>query len=157
MNTKKNNYFSDYDDEYATCERTYATLCIYLPEHINPNTISEELSIQPSRIRIKGEVKDRRIKNWPNAWFLTTDEKIQSKDVRRHVDWLIEQLEGKEESILKLQANNGKIKISCYWLSSIGHGGPMLSPNTLKKLGDLGIEIEFDVYFDDGGDSPTIG
>lgn len=86
---------------------------------------------------------------WPTAWFLETDRVIASKDVRRHVDWLIEQLTGKEEIVRQVLANQGRVEVSCYWFSSNGHGGPMLSPYTMGKLSELGIGIWFDVYFDD--------
>ena len=145
-----NNSISEYDDAYATCEKTYATLCIYLPDQSDPNTVSDQLGLIPSRIPKKGENREGKTMHWPTAWFLTTDDEIQSKDVRRHIDWLIEQLTGMDEIISKLLSNNSKIIISCYWLSSVGHGGPILSPKIMGRLGELNIGIEFDVYFDRG-------
>jgi hypothetical protein len=153
MTALRNNSVSEYDDAYATCEKTYATLCIYLPDQYDPNSLSEELGITPSRIQVKGENREGSIMRWPTAWFLTTDEIIQSKDVRRHIDWLIDQLTGKEKIIQKLKVNSSKVEISCFWLSSSGHGGPMLSSNTMGRLGELGIVLGFDVYFDVSNDA----
>jgi Domain of unknown function (DUF4279) len=149
MNTSNKHFFSEYDDAYPTCERTYATLCIYLPDQCNPGTITNILGIKPTRIQIKGEVHQGAVKQWPSAWFLSSEGCIESKDVRRHVDWLIEHLASKEGIIHKLQAMGSKISISCYWLSSKGNGGPALSPITMRRLAELEIEIWFDVYFDD--------
>jgi hypothetical protein len=141
--------FSDYDDAYPTCAKTYATLCIYLPDLSDPNSVSEKLGIIPSKTHVKGENYQGRAMRWPTAWFLETEKQIQSRDVRRHIDWLIEQLTGKEDAIRELQISGSVILVSCFWLSSLGYGGPMLSPKTMKKLGELEIGIEFDVYFGD--------
>jgi hypothetical protein len=32
-------------------------------------------------------------------------------------------------------------------MSASGHGGPMLSPETMGRLSDLGVGIWFDIYF----------
>jgi hypothetical protein len=37
--------------------------------------------------------------------------------------------------------------IACLWDSHAGHGGPTLSPDLLRRLADLGIELWFDIYF----------
>ena len=140
---------SDYDDDYITCKRTYATLCIYLPTRSDPNTITSELGMVPSRIQTKGEIREGKTKNWPTAWFLTTDGKIQSNDCREHIDRLCKVLNGKEEILQNVQREGGSVVISCYWLSSFGHGGPMLTSKIMRRLGELEIELWFDVYFDD--------
>ena len=147
MNELREDSSPDYDDAYSTCERTYATLCIYLPDVIDLIEFSDQMAVSPSRIQTKGEIREGRVSRWPTAWFLEIDKVVESKDVRRHVDWLIEKLTGKEEIIRQVLANHGRVEISCYWLSSHGHGGPMLSPNTMGKLSKLGIGIWFDVYF----------
>jgi len=149
MNTSNKPFFSEYDDAYPTCEKTYATLCIYLPDQCNPGIITDKLGIKPTRTQIKGEVHQGVVKQWPTAWFLSSERCVESKDMRRHVDWLIEHLSDKEEIIHQLQASGNEIDISCYWLSSTGNGGPALSPKTMRKLAELDIGIWFDVYFDD--------
>src|SRR5689334_16919083 len=145
--------FFDYDDSYATCSRTHATLCIYLPGQSNPNEITEKLGIQPSRTQVKGEVRNGRVRNWPTAWFLESKEKVTSKEVRRHIDWLLEQLDGKSEVIRELQTDGSEIHLSCFWEPAVGDGGPMLDPELIKKLAPLKIGIAFDIYFDDNESS----
>jgi hypothetical protein len=142
---KKKTFFA-YNDSYPTCARTYATLCIYLPDASDPNAVSEKFGIQPTRTQVKGEIRNGKTKRWPTAWFLGTTEKVQSKDVRRHVDWLLDQLEDKSEIIRQLQESGSEIHISCFWESAIGQGGPMLDPVILKRIAKLNIGIIFDVY-----------
>ena len=149
MISKRRKTFLEYDDSYPTCSRTYATLCIYLPDTINPTVLTEKFGIEPSRTQIKGEVRDGRVRNWPTAWFLESTEKVASKEVRRHIDWLLEQMKDKSEVIRGLQAEGSEIYVSCFWESAVGHGGPMLDPEILKKIASLNIGIAFDIYFDD--------
>ena len=147
MNSNKIKSFFDYNDDYPTCASTYATLCVYLPDNADPNALSEKLGLQPSRIQIKGEIRDGKVKNWPTSWFLQTSEQVQSKDIRRHVDWLLEHLKDHLEIIKQLQATDSEVHISCFWVSAAQHGGPMLDHDILKRVGNLNIGISFDIYF----------
>jgi len=149
MNSTKIKSIFDYNDSYPTCHTTYATLCIYLPDTSDPNTLSEKLGIQPSRTQVKGEVRNGKVKQWPTAWFLESKEKIQSKDVRRHIDWLLEQLRDKSEIIQQLQIADSEVHISCFWVSAFGHGGPMLDSGILKRIAELNLGISFDIYLEE--------
>ena len=39
--------------------------------------------------------------------------------------------------------------ISCYWVSAFGHGGPVLSPDIMKRLAAFGLGVSFDFYSGD--------
>ena len=149
MKSNKIKSFFDYNDDYPTCDSTHATLCIYLPDNEDPNAITKKLGLQPSRIQVKGEIRFGKVKKWPTAWFLGTSEQVQSKDVRRHIDWLVEQIKDNLTFIKQLQDTDSEVHISCYWASASGHGGPMLDQDILKRIADLGIGISFDIYFAD--------
>jgi hypothetical protein len=139
-----------YDDDYPTCERTYATLWI-LQEDLDPDVVTGALAIQPSWTRKRGEIRNpgakRPVINKVGGWFLRTADVVHSRDVRRHIDWLLDQLEPRREVLAKLQAAGCQTIISCYWLSYQGHGGPMLLPQNMARLASLGLELWFDVYF----------
>lgn len=137
----------DYNEDYETCETTHATFRIYLPDDYDPNTLSEKLEIQPSRVQIKGETRNGKIKQYPTAWFFESTEHIQSKELRNHIDWILDQIETKSEVIYELQSINAQIDISCFWVSAFGHGGPMLDSRILKRIADLKIGVSFDIYF----------
>lgn len=138
-----------YDDDYPTCQTTYATLRIY---HLLLNTdrVTRELGLQPTRTQESGQL----LSPWEKqplfarigGWFLSTEGVVDSRDVRRHVDWLLDQIEPHGEALKKLQAEGCQIDIFCYWCSAQGHGGPMLSPESMIRLGTLGLEIGFDIY-----------
>src|SRR5260370_11458000 len=94
-----------YDDDYPTCERTYATLRIY-HEAIDLTLISDELGIEPSGTQVKGGVctVSCGLERVPEigAWFLSSDDGIGSKDVRRHVDWLLAEVDGNDRELKDL-------------------------------------------------------
>ena len=37
--------------------------------------------------------------------------------------------------------------VSCYWAAASCGGGPTISPEQMRRLGALNIELWFDVYF----------
>ena len=140
---------ADYDDDYATCEKTYAGLRIY-HYALDPERITVLLGIEPSQIQIRGRVHTTSIGKEFTAtiggWFLSTKGITASRDVRRHVAWILDRLAGKDEILRSLQAEGCRMDIFCYWLSADGHGGPTLSPAIMRRLGELEIELGFDIY-----------
>src|SRR5262245_898960 len=134
-----------YNDEYPTCGRTFATLRVYHTD-LDPDWVTQLLGMEPTRTQRKGQPFMKGVLR-TGAWFVRTEGVLASKDVCRHIDWLLDRLAGKTEA---LREAGCRIDIFCYWLSAQGHGGPTLYPATLKQLGELGIEVGFDVYL--GGD-----
>ena len=139
----------DYDDDYPTCVRTYASLRI-LHDDLEPDRVTRLLGIEPSESQVKGAAYINSIGREKMAeiggWFLSTEGVIASRDLRRHVDCILDKLVGKDESLKRLQADGNEIDVFCYWLAAEGHGGPTLSPAIMRRLGELEIEIGFDIY-----------
>ena len=121
-----------YDDNYSTCTNTYATLRIYGKS----SDVAEKLNLAPTRTSKEEDL---------NGYFYSTKNIVESKDIRRHIDYLIEKFDAKVEILNEIQSEGSKIDIMCYWLSESGHGGPTLSPKQLTELGKLNIEIWFGV------------
>ena len=136
-----------YDDNYNTCSDTYVTLRVYT-DNMHPEKITEYLTIPPTQIQVKGDKNELRRNKLIelNGWFLSTENTIQSKDIRRHLDFLADTLLPVKSKLKSLQNDGVKIDISCYWQSESGQGGPTLSPQQLTKLADLGVEVWFDLY-----------
>jgi hypothetical protein len=133
-----------YNDEDPTCKATYATLCIY-HDDLEPDNVSSRLGVTPSKSQKKGQALGVTRVARVGAWFLKSENHVISKDVRRHVDWILDQLAGNEDQLLKLQGEGYKTLVSCYWLS-VGHGGPELDPEIMQRLVSLRLTIFFDVY-----------
>jgi hypothetical protein len=136
-----------YNDEYETCNTTYVTLRVY-SDSLSPQEITSYLEIVPSEVIEKNIEKDiltnKRISH--NAWFLTSENNINSKDCRRHLDYLLDMLLPVKKRLNMLESQGAKIDISCFWLSESGQGGPTLSAPQFSKLAELGIELWFDIY-----------
>ena len=137
----------DRDSDYPTCERTYATLHIY-PERLDPAEVTARLGIEPSEWQRRGEA--RKPGSRParlHGWFLTSQGAIDSRDVRKHLDWLLAQIVPQTDAFLSLQAEGCRMDVSCYWVSHSGHGGPSVRPGQMRDLARLNLELWFDVYF----------
>lgn len=137
---------NEYDDEYAVCLRTYATLRIYTGE-LAPDPISDILACQPTRIWRKEPLDDKPAKPF-NAWFLTTRELIESRESRRHFDHLLGLLDGKKALLNDYLQDQGHRDLVCFWQSNGDQGGPKLDAKHARVLADLGFEVSWNIYFD---------
>jgi hypothetical protein len=136
-----------YDDAFPTCSETFSTLRIF-SDDIRPNEITERLGLQPTKTYCKGELHGKgQLPRKTNGWYYTTSKILTSRDNRRHVDLILAALENKLEAINELHARGCKMDIMNYWVSASGEGGPWLMPPQMLKLGELRIQIWWDVYF----------
>ncbi len=147
-----------YNDDYPTCERTYAALLIY-PEVLNPAVITERLGIDPTRMSVKGvdqPTPSGQVRPAPKSlWALSSEDEVVSLDVRRHLDWLIDRLMPAKAALLELQLVPGtRMGVNCIWWSAHATGGPTLWPEQMAALAELGLECSFDVSFF-GPDEPA--
>lgn len=136
-----------FDHDYSSCSRTYATFCIY-HDRLEPEAITALLRIKPDRKVRKG---DPAIKGTipTNGCFLTTQDRASSKDVRSHIALLIQKLIPRKRILNTLKRKGCKFKIMCLWESASGNGGPYLNQAFLKKLSVLPIDLDFDIWFPD--------
>jgi len=137
------------DDEYPSCHTTYATLCIY-PGDVDPAAITDRLGIEPSNWQRRGEVTQRpgrAPKVAPlDGWFLMSRGQVESRDSRRHIDWLLDRLESRAEAVRSLREVGCRLEIACYWLARRSNGGPTLPALQMKRLAEFDIELWFDFY-----------
>jgi hypothetical protein len=139
----------EYNDDYATCHKTYATLMIIHPE-LDPDTVTQNLGIQPTRTYRRGEVRNPQGRcpfvYQRGGWFLESEGAVQSRDARRHIDWLLDRVEPHREALNRWQVAGYQTVINCYWDSAYGQGGPMLGPVLMGRVSNLGLELWFDIF-----------
>jgi Domain of unknown function (DUF4279) len=133
-----------YDDDYATCEQTYASLRIY---EVPPEEVTSALALESSETQNAGAKRTDRGRGSPDGWFLSSKGSVESRDVRRHLDWLLDLVMPQAGALRELRQRGAVMDLSCYWLSASGHGGPMISPEQATKLAALSLDCWFDVYF----------
>ena len=143
-----------YDDEYPTCVNTSAWLRV-MGEKLDPQAVTLALGVEPSRTQVRGELPAPHSRH-PykySGWFLESQGNVQSRDARRHIDWLLSKVGGKGEALSKLRAEGLLTDVCCPWYS-VGQGGPTLGPSQMASLSELGVELWFDVYF--GGEDRVV-
>jgi hypothetical protein len=135
----------DYNDLDPMCAETVSTLSVH-SDGMTPEEIAEILQIEPTGFTRKAEgVADGRIQAKFNVWRYSTGKLCMSKDTRRHIDLVLNVLDGKADAIGKLQSRGCQIRIASHWVPAnekIG-GGPLLAPHQMLKLGNLGITVSF--------------
>ncbi|WP_430795301.1 DUF4279 domain-containing protein [Achromobacter spanius] len=83
------------------------------------------------------EVGLRQIKN--SGWFLSTEGLGLSKDIRQHIDWLIKIIYPRRLALKEIQSmGEMEITLKCVWFSLLGHSGPVLWPEQMRALAELG-------------------
>lgn len=145
-----------YDDDYASCERTYVTLRVY-SDAIPPEAISARLGVEPSSSQVRGALDSTATTlamPRTHGWFLSSKGHIQSRDSRRHIDWLLDHMEPALPALRELLADGARADISCFWVRAWGHGGPTLSRTQLGRLALTGLDFFYDVY---DGDARNAG
>ena len=140
---KLSSRFTPINDEYGTCERTEATLAIY---DLDPELVTKKLNIIPTYTqklgvpRIMHHGVERIAKR--NSWLYSSEgSDISSKDLRIHLNWLLDKIESVKLQLREIQQIPGvKMAIRCGWWSKFGDGGPTLWPEQMKRMAKLNLE-----------------
>ena len=139
---------NSYDDGYTACVRTYSTLCIYPGEAIAPEDITRRLKVEPTSVQHIGERLGRTGRTIAiNGWFLTTKDLLDSKDCRRHIDWILDRVYESKKELLWMQSEGFQAYIFRFWESRFANGGPTISPAQMARLSELNLDVSWDVYF----------
>lgn len=137
--------------DYPTCDECYVKLLIY-PDALHPDEVSQILNLEPTKKNIigtkitnsRGRVREITIA----GWFLSSENYVNSKDLRDHLDWLLNKIEPSSKALKQLQGYSNMIMgIDCVWRSLAGHGGPVLWPEQMQRMSELNLECGFDIYF----------
>jgi hypothetical protein len=151
--------WSEYHDDDEDCDETRCSLLVYTGK-TSPDEVTRRLGIEPSELGIAGQVvvnslgRTRTTKL--NYWFLDSEGNVTSKDLRRHLDWLLGILTPVGPALAELQATPGvTMTVRCVWWSRAGRGGPALSPEQMAALAALNLECGFDFCYYPDQDSAT--
>jgi hypothetical protein len=134
----------EYADDWPPCRHTYATLTIS-SKGLAPTLISELLWLKPMSGHKVGDLSSRGVTETKNVWKITSRNNVDSRDCRRHIDWLLDQLDGKEMELRELQEKGAVITVVCYWESATGMGGPILGVNQMARLVHMSIDLGWDI------------
>ena len=137
--------------EYGTCERVCVDLRIY-PSDLRHEDITELLRIEPTETQNKGDdiptARGTSRTAKVTLWSLASEGNVPSRDLRAHLDWLLERLVNSHDALRELQrCHDVKMSVCCVWWSRSGHGGPTLWPEQMRQLADLNLECSFEIQF----------
>lgn len=143
----------EYDDNWATCARTYASLRIFKSD-LDPNAVEKLLGLEATdSYRTGDRVGSQGGHRTNGAWILSTESTVVSKDLRRHIDWLLDRIDPRAMEFDELAGTGVEADIFCYWESATGHGGPGLSPPQMERLVRRNLPVGVDVYFPESRNS----
>ena len=132
-----NSHFTPLTDFEENCERTLAVLRIY-PGEITPPEVTELLGVSQPLPSLRESISSESF--------------VESRDLRRHLDWLLDKVEPGSDGLNVLQQRPGvRMCVYCIWWSRHG-GGPTLWPERMRRLAALNLECSFDIqyYGEDG-------
>ena len=145
---------NEYNDDYPTCARTLAELIIS-GDALDLEGVTRSLGIVPSDQRKKGEQKVNSlglVREAPyTMWILSSEGQVASLDLRRHLDFILLQLDGKAAELAAIrEQSNAAAYVRCIWWAR-AQGGPMLSPKQMSALArfDLQVWFEFADFVDE--------
>jgi hypothetical protein len=130
-----------------TCVETFATLRIFSKD-IEPDIIENRLGLLATKMIPIDPNSRYRPRRESHLWSWTTEGIIDSTDNVEHINAILQLLEGKESLLSELRKDGCATDIFCFWISS-GQGGPFLELKTMESLLKFGLEISWDIYFDD--------
>ena len=99
-----------------------------------------------------------------HKWYLSSRNIVNSKDLRDHIDWLMEKLivcamDSKQLVFNKITASmfrSVKLKLVCFWQSKYGDSGPTLWTEQMQALADFGVDCAFNIYYTDSENDDEI-
>ena len=128
--------FDGGDDPY--CEKTCAMLLVS-GDCIESDEFTRLLGVGPTETAKTGAC---------SGWRLSSESHLQSKNLERHIHWILDQIPDKKDVIkhLKLE-RNCQIDIGCWWKGAprVDGLGPFLTPETLRRVADFDLNLIF--YF----------
>lgn len=131
------------DDKYRY---VYAEL-VLRGNGLNPPEITDTLNLRPSMSFKRGDWRNETERWKNNLWSISTKDQIQSTDLAVHLDWLVSQLEPTKKRLVEiLDKKDIEAEISCFWILPTDHEHLSLSPDLLRKITELNLRLNLDIY-----------
>lgn len=138
----------DYTDAYDTCICTYATICVSSND-IQPHEITNHIGVEPTSFAVKGELRSTSaiVKNrnyHTNLWFYSTKGNCESRDCRRHLDQISENVLKSKIGLATLRGLGCSLDVAIYY--EYTQGGPTISPRQMAAFAEADIDVWWDLY-----------
>ena len=131
------------DINYPSCDDVYSEFIMYC------DFDKTNLNLKPDKKYKLGDVfigKNGKEITFPKSlWSITSNKKINSKDARDHLDYIIDFIYPEKDKILYLQRYY-QMHIKCVWFAAGISGGPVLWPEQMSSISELNLELSFSFY-----------
>jgi hypothetical protein len=138
----------------AALAKSKASLRVF-GDNLSPQEVTESLGCPPTEAWLKGDVRQfesgRTVVRKTGAWLLEATESEPAA-----FDAQVSEILHKTTPDLMVWATLNKkyeIDLFCGWFMNESNEGVSVTPETLRKLGERGIELSLDIY--GAGDEPT--
>ena len=128
-------------------EKWYSASFVVSSTHLTPGAVQERLGIAPTRSHHVGDPLSPRNPTTvrKNHHYSLHSGEPNTAPMDVHLSALLEVLEPKAAALEEL-SRDGDLYFWCGFSSGNGQGGFALSPDLLRRLGRLGIELVLDLY-----------
>ena len=145
------------DPEYGTCALTFVSMLVLPPAPSSYEQLQEIdtlLGLEATERCLAFEVMPYSVGAAgifeSPTWRFSSEGALKSRDLRHHLDWLLNRLEPRASKIASLQLLPGwRMSVSAVWWSAHNEGGPTLWPPQLARLAALNLELGLEVNFAD--------
>lgn len=131
--------------------REHATLRIWPRERGSGTAaaVSEVLGLTPSKSHEAGEPRSQRdSRPWANAMWSLHSALPWTQPLSAHLSQLCDAVDAKHEALERLAEDGYSMDFFCFVEVENGNGGVLLEPNVLRRLAQLPVEVDLDIYAD---------
>lgn len=137
-------------DENPNCEATYASFRL-VGGDVDPQAVEISTRLTGDFGAAKGRTRRSRsgseIRQQTGVWYISSKGHVESTSPERHLRYLLDELEPVKEKLLSVaREQSATADFFCYWSAASDQGGPGISAETLRRMGELGAILAFDIY-----------
>jgi hypothetical protein len=142
--------------ENPNCDHTNASFRL-VGDGLDPQAVARRTGLTGDFSTEKDALRRARtgrgIRQPTGVWFISSEDKIGSTNLERHLLYLLEIIEpAKNELLAVLEEQALRADFYCYWVSASGQGGPGVSAGTLRRIGELNATLAFEFHGPSGDD-----
>ncbi|MBI5624071.1 MAG: DUF4279 domain-containing protein [Elusimicrobia bacterium] len=117
---------------------------------LDPDAVSRILKLQPSEAHRKGDARPastaRKYAPFNEGLWCLSSELSEDRTLAEHLEALLGELAAHKKALAAIRKNGCRQDIFIGMFSGGGNQGFVLSLETLGRLHELGVEVNFDLY-----------
>ncbi len=133
--------------DHPNVSRTWATFRVW-GKHLNPDEVTYLMGMSPSASHKAGDKRGKSGIHKHGYWGITSQDRVSSRDLEIHLEWLVAQLESVQAQVVELNRNaDTQADIFCFRETESVNAGIVFSPALMGRLAMLNLKLGLDIYF----------